>query len=92
MQWNIESEADFLKRCIDCLSYSGTLVVFEWRGSFHNVEKVGTADDFANCNGITNTAGTAGSSKYFHPLSRPSTPDPPARIRTTCLMSPWCVV
>ena len=70
--------ADSLKPCIDCLSYSGTLVVFKWRGSFHNVEKVGTADDFANCNGITNTAGTAGSSKYFHPfipislISRPT--------------------
>ena len=39
------------------LTPSGTEVVFKWQGSFHNVVKIGSADDYTNCNGITNTAG-----------------------------------
>ena len=44
------------------LTPSGTEVVFKWQGSFHNVVKIGSADDYTNCNGITNTAGADGSS------------------------------
>merc|ERR1711971_575153 len=48
---------------------SGTQVVFKWQGSFHNVDKLGSADDYANCNGITNTAGASGPFNWTAPAN-----------------------
>ena len=39
------------------LTPAGTDVVFKWQESFHNVDQLGSADDYANCDGITNTSG-----------------------------------
>ena len=52
----IQDGVDY-KIIIAPLTPPGTEVVFKWQGSFHNVDKLGSADDYANCDGITNTSG-----------------------------------
>jgi len=57
-----------MNEALECVR-PGTLVVFKWGGSFHNVDKVGSADDYANCNGITDTAGASGPYKWIAPTN-----------------------
>merc|ERR1719447_2016709 len=47
----------------------GTSVIFEWSGSSHNVDKVGSAEDYASCSGITDTTGVSGPYTWEAPSS-----------------------
>ena len=53
---------------IDYLYPAGTSVEFQWSGSSHNVNEVGSAEEFDNCNGITDTAGMDGASHSLYPV------------------------
>jgi len=42
-------------------------VEFQWSGSSHNVNEVGSAEEFDNCDGITDTAGAPGPYTWLAP-------------------------
>merc|ERR1712004_551809 len=48
-----------MSEAVECVK-PGTSVIFEWSGSSHNVDKVGSAEDYASCSGITDTTGVSG--------------------------------
>merc|ERR1719193_2033617 len=57
-----------MSEAVECVK-PGTSVIFEWSGSSHNVDKVGSAEDYASCNGITDTTGVSGPYTWQAPAS-----------------------
>merc|ERR1712203_179785 len=51
---------------VECVR-PGTSVEFQWSGSSHNVNEVGSAEEFDNCNGFTDTAGAPGPYTWLAP-------------------------
>merc|ERR1712004_579320 len=57
-----------MNEAVECVK-PGTSVIFEWSGSSHNVDKVGSAEDYASCSGITDTTGVSGPYTWQAPTS-----------------------
>jgi len=57
-----------MSEAVECVK-PGTSVIFEWSGSSHNVDKVGSAEDYASCSGITDTTGVSGPYTWQAPSS-----------------------
>merc|ERR1711899_499198 len=57
-----------MSEAVECVK-PGTSVIFEWSGSSHNVDKVGSAEDYASCSGITDTTGVSGPYTWQAPIS-----------------------
>merc|ERR1719206_955621 len=57
-----------MSEAVECVK-PGTSVIFEWSGSSHNVDKVGSAEDYASCSGITDTTGVSGPYSWQAPTS-----------------------
>jgi len=57
-----------MSEALECVR-PGTSVIFEWSGSSHNVDKVGSAEDYASCSGITDTTGVSGPYTWQAPSS-----------------------
>merc|ERR1719336_3729152 len=57
-----------MSEALECVK-PGTSVIFEWSGSSHNVDKVGSAEDYASCSGITDTTGVSGPYTWQAPSS-----------------------
>merc|ERR1712212_1058804 len=57
-----------MSEAVECVK-PGTSVIFEWSGSSHNVDKVGSAEDYASCSGITDTTGVSGPYTWQAPTS-----------------------
>merc|ERR1712192_271207 len=53
---------------VECVK-PATSVIFEWSGSGHNVDKVGSAEDYASCSGITDSTGVSGPYTWQAPTS-----------------------
>merc|ERR1711972_1106739 len=61
-----------MNEAVECVK-PGTSVIFEWSGSSHNVDKVGSAEDYASCTGITDTTGVSGPYTWQAPSSEATT-------------------
>merc|ERR1711971_1111895 len=57
-----------MSEAVECVK-PGTSVIFEWSGSSHNVDKVGSAEEYASCSGITDTTEVSGPYTWQAPTS-----------------------